>query len=604
MGIPSYFNWLVRHFEEEIIANKCPYEVIHQLYLDFNAGIHPAVRSHPDQSIDQMIASVIKYLEYLIEIVQPTELLYIAIDGVAPTAKMKQQRLRRFKSIKETNDLNILKQKYNQKINDHTQKDFNMISPATLFMDNLSKQIQIFLQHQKNERYKHLKIVLSDASVPGEGEHKILKEIKTQPKDKKMVIYGLDSDLIMLSLSTDRQNLLLLRENTLINDNQLDLITEKYPQMTYFIVSGLRDKIVKIMNPYTSLGELEGIGLFSTNKKDQKNQTNDHSKSNDSQASYLLMQKEHFFQKEAEQYNLVRDYIFISFFLGNDFVPSFEALKIREGGIEQILRAYKIVIQKKRKYLLTNNFEINQEFFSEFLMVLSKIELNLLKKQKKNRDNRLKLQSSNYSPSNYQQALQEYQSVEGLFKDQINVFENGWQNRYYQYFFHLQKSENFHKISQIEKICQDYINALHWITRYYFVGCSDWYWFYQHDATPLLSDLNFYLNNHCDLINQVKMNNNHPIRPFHQLLTILPPQSIDLLPHAFHYLMQNDFSPIIHYYPLEFELEYYGKRYRWECHPKIPMIHPIELTKHLISIDSKLTQQEKERNEFKQQIEF
>ena len=48
-----------------------------------------------------MINQCVKYLQYIIESSNPTKLIYIAIDGVAPVAKIKQQRMRRHKSILE-----------------------------------------------------------------------------------------------------------------------------------------------------------------------------------------------------------------------------------------------------------------------------------------------------------------------------------------------------------------------------------------------------------------------------------------------------------------------------------------------------------------------
>src|SRR5438552_342261 len=118
MGIPSYFNWLVKHFEDDIISNDCPFEVIHHLYLDFNGGIHPAARSKPENSLEEMYDAILKYLNYLIEVVQPAEAIYIAIDGVAPAAKMKQQRIRRYKSIKEVAEVNQLKRAYGVDVNE------------------------------------------------------------------------------------------------------------------------------------------------------------------------------------------------------------------------------------------------------------------------------------------------------------------------------------------------------------------------------------------------------------------------------------------------------------------------------------------------------
>src|SRR5206468_1421026 len=114
-----------------------------------NGGIHPAVRSKPESSLEDMYNGVLKYLEYLIDAVKPTELVYITIDGVAPAAKMKQQRIRRYKSIKEVSEMNELKKEYGMKIDEKNQKDFNMISPATEFMTELSERMIAFLKQHK-----------------------------------------------------------------------------------------------------------------------------------------------------------------------------------------------------------------------------------------------------------------------------------------------------------------------------------------------------------------------------------------------------------------------------------------------------------------------
>lgn len=87
-------------------------------------------------------------IDELVHVTKPKKVLFLAVDGVAPRAKMNQQRARRFKSAKEremlTNQLRA------QGKNVPEMFDTNAISPGTEFMVNLCNQLHFFLKYKLN----------------------------------------------------------------------------------------------------------------------------------------------------------------------------------------------------------------------------------------------------------------------------------------------------------------------------------------------------------------------------------------------------------------------------------------------------------------------
>jgi len=138
-----------------------------------------------------MFNNIFEYTDNLIKTIKPKKVLYLAIDGVAPRAKMNQQRSRRFRTAleameKKDKEHEVIKE-WQEKGVEHEIKisqgfDNNTITPGTEFMTRLSESLKLYISHrlQFNPVWKGLTVIFSDSSVPGEGEHKILEFIRTQ----------------------------------------------------------------------------------------------------------------------------------------------------------------------------------------------------------------------------------------------------------------------------------------------------------------------------------------------------------------------------------------------------------------------------------------
>lgn len=172
MGIPFYFASLCRKHKN--IIRKIKHTETELFAVDFNCFIHRYLdESDPIQSI------ILAFRKLLLQITAKN--IYVAFDGLVPFAKIVQQRYRRML------------------IKDKTEFDRNQISPGTPYMKELEKTMRLNFPD----------IVFSMTDEPGEGEHKIFNYITTE---QDIIVYGLDADLILLSLIKS-QNVQLLRES-------------------------------------------------------------------------------------------------------------------------------------------------------------------------------------------------------------------------------------------------------------------------------------------------------------------------------------------------------------------------------------------------------
>ena len=204
MGVPTLFRHLFETYGLEIIkpnVSSCDY-----LFFDFNSILYNVyakdVLKHQQKSV--FIQSIFSELLALCQRMNPTKFIGIYFDGVAPRSKMIQQRSRRYKSI--------LLQRLLSKEDEFAIT--NHICPGTEFMQELCLYLEHHLPSLKKQLYHRPKLLLSTVNVPGEGEHKIMDDIRQKFKFEEtdsIVVMSPDNDLISLLMLNQNKNVLLMR---------------------------------------------------------------------------------------------------------------------------------------------------------------------------------------------------------------------------------------------------------------------------------------------------------------------------------------------------------------------------------------------------------
>jgi 5'-3' exonuclease len=480
MGIPVYFKTLVQEYQDSIlIKNKLT--SVKSLFLDLNCAIHPCCSGESDEEI--MLNKIISKIDELVQYTNVEDLLYIAVDGIPPKGKMKQQRMRRYKSI------------YENKV-----WDTNAISPGTRFMDKLNKRLKT-IQSDK------FKIIISDTTERGEGEHKILQYIKTHELTNS-VIYGLDADLIMLSIVSQKDNIYLLRERTEYNIEDTD------NDYIYMNIDKLKDFIVK------------DIGV------------------------------------KANKEIVLNDYIFMCFLLGNDFINHIHSLSLRYSGYDYLMETYKKLQERYSGYFRLIDLRLDNcihlTFFKEFIRELAFKEDTFLEKRKVIRDKQYKIAYSKYGEIFNE--FMKFLSDKDFTMETIHNFEMSklYDSNEYEITKEMinnlpilswQKEKRLKHIPD-ENICDDYLASLIWTSHYYFKECVNWRWSTFYDNTPSLKELSLYL----EKTNSLSFNKENKEYTIEELLKFIFPNESHKL-HNYKLLSKN----------YELRVEPFYHRYFWEC---------------------------------------
>lgn len=525
MGIPSYFSFIVKNHANIIRKINKDCFKINNLYLDSNSIIYDVVKNIDftklvESDVQTIIRCVIKKIDEYINIINPDTYIYIALDGTAPVAKLEQQRQRRYKSLYQTQITKTI-------FKDTKTDPFNTtaITPGTKFMNDLNSGIRNYYNDPKKYNVKNIILSLSD--VPGEGEHKLFDYIRDKPeehKDSTTIIYGLDADLIMLCL------------NHLPISEKIYLFRE-----TPEFIKSINAELEPNENYIMDIPELAKAITCNMN--------------NDKELSVTTKN------------NRIYDYIFICFFLGNDFMPHFPSVNIRTGGVDKMINAYKATIGGTNDFI-TDGKIINWKNVRKLVKFLADLEEEHLKVETKLRDKRSKIFYPTTTPEETFKKFETIPTYERKIEKFINPFEANWQNRYYKALFDI---ENIIE-EQKKEICINYLEGLEWTMKYYTTGCADWRWCYKYNYPPLLCDLIRYIPNLNTEFVRLKAAN--PVTELVQLSYVLPRQSLALLPKKLYAALISKQEDL---YRSDCDFAWSYCRYFWEAHVQLPEININEL---------------------------
>ncbi|CAB3404848.1 unnamed protein product [Caenorhabditis bovis] len=654
MGVPKFYRWTSERYpclSEVISESQIP--EFDNLYLDMNGIIHNC--SHPNDdditfriSEEEIFRNIFAYIENLYKLIRPQKVFFMAVDGVAPRAKMNQQRARRFMSARTAQEQTNKAVAKGQELPTEKRFDSNCITPGTYFMTKLHNELADWVEKKirNDPLWQNRRIYLSGHNCPGEGEHKIMDFIRSEKAgsnydpNTRHCMYGLDADLIMLGIVSHEPHFSLLREEVTFNRPR----KYKKPQKTDSETKKFHLLHLSLLREYLSW-------------------------------EFATLKDKTSFEYDMER--IVDDWILMGLLVGNDFLPHLPHVHIHEDALPLLYKTYKTVLPTLDGYINEGGI-LNLSRFEKFLKELanndkssfmdrledeaflrskrapisgedddlvtfensddddelvggalegeaSDVEENgedvertdaAFQSSDEDEEEENELEKTNNpvdsesSENNEEEnnqfddefsealALTDFMAMdEKEFENNVEAcwtktINNSFKRFKKNYYSEKMKLKNISK-SDLKAQVEGYVRAIQWNLHYYYHGCISWSWFYPHHYAPYISDLVDF----ADM--KIEFGPSEPFRPFEQLLAVLPAASADCLPKPLQELMteDSDASPIADFYPINFKTDLNGKKNDWEAVILIPFIDEERLLAAMKPKMIRLTKEELARNE-------
>jgi len=504
MGIPSYYKRLIDKFPGLVKKGAVASDI---LLMDFNCLIYQCLRGPglppytPSSRVEwerAVLNEVVDYTRKVWAAAGKPPRVFIGVDGVVPMAKIRQQRLRRFKSRWLAAAEVAAGARHGE------QWDTNAITPGTEFMEKLGVVLRDLVG-------KHAGWSVSAADEAGEGEQKLMAWIRANPElvsQKRVTVYGLDADLIVLSLIG------VAREAPSVSGwNLLRELAEFEPKR------GPEDL-------FACLDVVQLMGIICVKGMTPKD--------------YIL------------------EYTCGMSFLGNDFLPHSLSIKMKDTGHETMVRTLAAlhgaglrlvvdgVVQRKaclelvRQWSKDEDVAIDKAFEHKYKMrpMPPRNERELLMAETENLPLEWKAESALW----YKHS--------GLLR--------GWQDTYRRLWL---------KEATAEQVGAQYEAGLQWILDYYLGRPVSYSWYFPWSVPPLWGDLVGQFS--VGTAGFAAPPPSSPVAPQEQLAMVLPMESwwlvrnpkLRALPLA---------APV--FWPKRFGFFSAGRRWLWECEPEIPVM--------------------------------